>query len=146
VGERVDLVVMGRVCARHMPHQRFIECIYKCILRRVHRMRPPKNNNNSPFAHPYLLRRLLERLLHATCGGNRETRLDRGGDTNIVPSEPLIVIERGTGKESPPGERSGFEEVVVLHSFTGVLGQRVSLWSSQRSTVAASMPFSLFRT
>jgi hypothetical protein len=34
-------------------------------------------------------------------------------------SEPLIVSERGTREESPQGERSVFEGVVVLHGHVG---------------------------
>jgi hypothetical protein len=66
----------------------------------------------------------------------------RGGDLDTGLSERLIVSERGTREESPQGERSVFEGVVVLHR--GV--RRDRLWPSRRSMVAVPLPFPLLHT
>ena len=57
-GSGVDGICEGKG-VRDAPHQCVFECIYKCILRRVHCMQPHKKKS----IH-HLLKRLLEQFLY----------------------------------------------------------------------------------
>ena len=102
-GSGVNLVVDGILEGKRVRDTyQFFECIYKCILPRVHCMQPP--SKKKVYSSPLKTR-----------SGDGRTRRGRGGDTDIVPSEPLIAIERGD-----ESEKSVFEGMV------GVSGRRAN--------------------